>query len=178
MPTPKKEAAVATLKKKLEGAQAVVLADFTGLTVERINELRRQFYKNDAEFYVIKNTLGRIAVRETDMEGLTKYFEGGPTGWAVTSSDPTIPAKVLTEFAKIHKLPALKGGYIDGAVLNAEQIQRVAELPAKPVLVAQVLGLLNAPITGVAGAVNAVMTYLAVAVDEIRKQKEAGSQAA
>lgn len=178
MPTPKKEEAVAALRKKLEGAQAVVLADFTGLTVEGINKLRREFRRNQSEFYVIKNTLGRIAIRETEMEGLEKYFEGGPTGWAVTTADPTGPAKILKEFAKIHKLPTVKGGYIDGAVLNAEQIQRVADLPAKPVLVAQVLGLLNAPITGVAGALSAVMTSIAIAVDEIRKQKEAGGQAA
>lgn len=178
MPTPKKEQAVATLKQMLEGAQAVVLADFSGLDVERINQLRREFRKNGSDFYVIKNTLGRIAAREMNMEELTRCFEAGPTAWAVTSGDPTAPAKVLLEFAKTHKLPQVKGGYIDGAVLSADEVRRVAELPAKPVLIAQIMGLLNAPVTGVAGTIQAVFTSLAVAVDEIRKQKEAGEKAA
>lgn len=178
MPTKRKEEAVETLKKRLENAQAIVLADFTGLDVDGINELRREFRKSESSFFVIKNTLGRIAVRDTDMEGLTKFFEAGPTGWAVTEADPTGPAKVLMEFAKTRNLPQVKGGYIDGAVLTPEEVKRVAALPAKPVLVAQILGLLNAPVTGIAGTLSAVMTSLAVAVDEIRKQKEAGDEAA
>ncbi|RPJ46505.1 MAG: 50S ribosomal protein L10 [Candidatus Latescibacterota bacterium] len=177
MPTPKKVETVATLKRKLDGAQGVVLADFTGLTVEGISRLRREFRKSGSEFYVIKNTLGKIAARDMQMGGLEKFLDHGPTGWAVTTADPTSPAKILMDFARTNNnIPAVKGGYIDGAVLNAEEIKRVANLPPKAVLVAQIMGLVNAPIRGVASTVYAVMASLAVATDEIRKQKEgAGS---
>ncbi len=172
MATPKKAEAVAVLKKKLESSQGVVLADFTGLDVENMTALRREFRKNGSEFLIVKNTLARLAVRESGMEGLGRYLEG-PTGWAMAMEDPVSAAKVLMEFAKTHQFPKVKGGYIEGAVLSPEEVLRVADLPAKPVLVAQILGLIVAPIQGVAGAVHAVMTSLAVAVDEIKKQKEA-----
>ncbi len=176
MTTPRKEKSIAALKGKLEGVQSVVLTDFTGLDVEGMTELRREFRKNNAHFMVIKNTLGRIVVRDLKLDGLEKYLESGPTGWAVTSADPTAPAKVLKDFAKVHKVPTVKGGYIDGAALTPEEVQRVADLPTKPVLVAQILGLLNSPVQGIAGTIHAVMTSLAVAADEIRKQKEAGGE--
>ena len=176
MPSEKKVEAVAALKEKLEGAQAVVLADFTGLDVEKLNELRREFRKSDSRFYVFKNTLGRLAVREVGMEGLEQFLEG-PTGWAVAVGDPVAPAKVIKEFAKTHELPKVKGGYIDGAVLMPEEVKRVADLPPKPILVAQVLGLVQGPVTGVAGTLKSVISSLAVAVEEIRKQKEAGGEA-
>jgi len=172
MSTPRKKEAVAELKKRLDGAQAVVLAAFTGLAVEGMSKLRREFRKNDSTFYIVKNTLGRIAVRDLDMEGLETYLEHGPTGWAVTAADPTAPAKVLAEFAKTHKVPTVKGGYMDGAILSPDEVKRVASLPPKPVLVAQILGLLQSPVQGVVTATNAVMTSLAVAVNEIKKKRE------
>jgi large subunit ribosomal protein L10 len=173
MPTAKKVDSVATLKKKLENAQAVVLADFTGLNVEGISKLRREFRKNKSEFFVIKNTLGKIAARDMKMEGLERFLDRGPTGWAVTSADPTAPAKILMEFARTHgDRPVVKGGFIDGSVLSADEVKKVANLPPKAVLVAQIMGLVNAPLQGVVSTVHAVMTSLAVAADEIRKQKE------
>jgi len=82
----------------------------------------------------------------------------------------------LMEFARTHNnMPAVKGGFIDGAVLNADQVQKVASLPPKTVLVAQIMGLVNAPMQGVVSTIHAVMTSLAVAADEIRKQKEGGA---
>lgn len=177
MATAKKEEAVAALRKRLEDAQSVVLADFTGLDVEGMTALRSEFRKNESSFFVVKNTLGRIAIRERKLAGLDRFLEAGPTGWAVTSADPTSPARVLMEFAKTHGRPVVKGGFFDGAFLTAEDVGRVANLPPKPVLVAQILGLLQAPVQGVAGTLHAVMTSLAVAADEIRKQKEAGGGA-
>jgi len=173
MPTPRKVEAVETLRAKLADAQGVVLADFTGLDVQKISELRREFRKNDSEFFVVKNTLGLIAAKECGMEGLEEYLDG-PTGWAVTSADATAPARVIKEFHRVHSLPKVKGGFIDGAVVSPDQVVRIADLPAKPVLVAQILGLIQSPIQGVAGVLHAVMTHLAVAADEIRKQKETG----
>ncbi|MFH1681232.1 MAG: 50S ribosomal protein L10 [Candidatus Eisenbacteria bacterium] len=175
MPTPRKVESVATLKKKLESAQAVVLADFTGLSVDGISRLRREFRKSGSEFFVIKNTLGRIAARDMNMEGLERFLDRGPTGWAVAIADPIAPAKVIKDFAKANNdLPVVKGGFIDGSVLSAVEIARVADLPPKPVLVAQIMGLVNAPMQGVVSTVQAVMTSLAVAVEEIRKKKEGG----
>ncbi|MBN1827438.1 MAG: 50S ribosomal protein L10 [Candidatus Eisenbacteria bacterium] len=175
MPTPRKVEAVETLRAKLANAQAVVLADFSGLDVGKISQLRREFRKNDADFIVVKNTLGLIAAKECGMAGLEPYLEG-PTGWAVTSADPTAPARVIKEFSRTHTLPKVKGGFIDGVVISPEEVVKIADLPSKPVLVAQIMGLIQSPIQGIAGSIHAVMTYLAVAVDEIRKQKEAAGK--
>ena len=107
------------------------------------------------------------------MEGLDEYLDG-PTGWAVTDGDAVSPAQVLSRFAKEHKLPKIKAGYFDGVAATAEEVNKIAELPTKPVLIAQILGLIQSPVQGLAGGLHAVMTGLAVAVEEIRKQKEAG----
>jgi large subunit ribosomal protein L10 len=175
MPTPRKVESVATLRKKLENAQAVVLADFTGLNVDGVSRLRREFRKSGSEFFVIKNTLGRIAARDMNMEGLGRFLDRGPTGWALAIADPVSPAKILMDFAKANNnIPVVKGGFVGGAVLTADEIRRFANLPPKPVLVAQIMGLVNAPAQGIAGTIRAVMTSLAVATDEIRKKKEGG----
>lgn len=173
MPTPKNVEAVASLRDKLEKAQSVVLADFTGLDAQKINELRREFRNNDSELLVIKNTLGILAARESGMADLEQYLEG-PTAWAMAHKDPTAPARVLKEFRKLHKLPRVKGGFIDGIVISPDQVRKVADIPPKPVLVAQILGLIQSSTQGIGGVLRAVMTSVVVAVDEIKKQKETG----
>ncbi len=173
MATATKVELVADLAERFKGAQGVVLADFTGLTVEKITELRRACLKGESKFYVVKNTLAKLALKEAGITGLDQYLEG-PTGWAITEVDAVAPAKVLSDFAKANKLPRIKAGYIDGSVLDAAGVGAIADLPPKPVLIAQIAGLINAPVTGIAAGLNAVMQGLAVGLDEVRKQKEAG----
>jgi len=173
MATAIKVETVEELARKLGNAKGVVLADFTGLNVENITQLRRNCRASETEFVVVKNTLARLAVKEAGLDGLEAYLQG-PTGWAITRADSVTPAKVLSDFAKEHKLPKIKGGYIDGNALSPDQVERIAELPTKPVLIAQILGLIQSPVQGLAGGLHAVMTGLAIAVEEIRKQKETG----
>lgn len=173
MATAQKVELVADLTEKLKSAQGVVLADFTGLTVEKITKLRRACLAGESQFYVVKNTLAKRALKEAGIEGLDEYL-AGPTGWAITEVDAVAPAKVLSDFAKENDLPKIKAGYIDGSVLNADDVGAIAKLPSKPVLMAQIAGLIQAPVTGIAAGVNAVMASLAIAMEEVRKQKEAG----
>lgn len=173
MPAAKKIELVEELKTKLENAQGVVLADFTGLDVEKLTQLRRECRKSDSTFFVIKNTLALRAIEEVGMGGLGEFLEG-PTGWAITGGDAVTPAQVLSEFSREHQLPKIKGGFFDGVVASAEDVATIASLPAKPVLIAQILGLIQSPVQGLAGGLNAVVASLARAVEEIRKQKEAG----
>lgn len=173
MATATKVELVADLAERFKSAEGVVLADFTGLTVEKITELRRACLKGESKFYVVKNTLAKLALKEAGITGLDEYLEG-PTGWAITEVDAVAPAKILSDFAKDNKLPKIKAGYIDGSVLDAEGVGVIAKLPSKLVLIAQIAGLINAPLTGIAAGMNAVMQGLAVGLDEVRKQKEAG----
>ncbi|NNE08804.1 MAG: 50S ribosomal protein L10 [Gemmatimonadetes bacterium] len=173
MATATKVELVADLAERFKSAEGVVLADFTGLTVEKITELRRACLKGESQFYVVKNTLAKRALKEAGITGLDEYLQG-PTGWAITEVDAVAPAKVLSDFAKENKLPKIKAGYIDGSVLDAAGVGQIADLPPKPVLMAQIAGLINAPVTGIAAGLNAVMQGLAVGLDEVRKQKEAG----
>lgn len=173
MATARKVQLVEDLRNKLENASGVVLADFTGLDVERLTQLRRECRNTDSSFFVIKNTLALRAIEQVGMEGLGEFLDG-PTGWAITGGDAVTPAQILSNFAKEHKLPQIKGGFFDGVVASAEDVAAIATLPTKPVLIAQILGLIQSPVQGLAGGLNAVVASLAIAVEEIRKQKEAG----
>ncbi len=173
MPTERKVQLIDELTSRLENANGVVLADFTGLDVEGLTQLRRECRNSESSFFVIKNTLALRAIKQVGMEGLGEFLEG-PTGWAISGGDAVAPAQILSNFAKEHKLPTIKGGFFDGVVANAEDVEAIAKLPTKPVLIAQILGLIQSPVQGLAGGLNAVVASLAIAVEEIRKQKEAG----
>ena len=173
MPTARKVQLVEDLKTQLENAQGVVLADFTGLDVKKMTQLRRECRKAESSFFVIKNTLALHAIKEVGMEGLGQFLEG-PTGWAITGGDAVTPAQILNDFSKEHKLHHIKGGFFDGVVASAEEVAAIAILPSKPVLIAQIMGLIQSPMQGLAGGLNEVVASLARALDEVRKQKEAG----
>ncbi len=173
MPAQSKIEAVEAFKERLSTAQGVVIADFSGLDVESITELRRKCRKAETRFLVVKNTLAIHAIKQVGMDGLEEFLSG-PTGWAIADSDPIAPAKILSDFAKEHKLPKIKGGFIDGRVVSPDEVAEVAKLPSKPVLIAQIAGLINAPVQGIAGGIQAVLASLALAVEEVRKVKEAG----
>ena len=172
MPTAEKITVVEELAKELGASKGVYLADFTGLTVEKITTLRRAFRKSGTRFVVSKNTLARIAIAGTAMEPLSEQMHG-PTGIAYSHSNSVAPAKVLADFLKENAGFTIKGAYVDGAILNAEQIGDVAKLPSKEVLIAQALGIVQSPMRGLVTVINGVMTGVVVAIEEIRRKKEA-----
>jgi large subunit ribosomal protein L10 len=166
----KKTELVGELKDKLSGASAVYYTDFTGLNVKRMTELRRRFRKAGVEYVVIKNTLALRAVNES---GLVGERLRGPTGLVVTT-DPVLGAKVLTDFAKEHdQKPAIKGGIFDGRALDVAQVKQLADMPSREQLLSTLGAAMQAPMSGMLGAMNALFTNFAGALDALKQQKEA-----
>src|SRR6476646_5742217 len=143
-----KDQLVAELKQKLESATALYYTDFTGLNVKRMTELRRRLRKAKVEYVVIKNTLALRAVNES---GLVGERLKGPTG-LVVATDPVEAAKILTDFAKANdQKPAVKGGMFDGASIDAAQVKRLAAMPSREQMLAELAGGLQAPLSAMLG---------------------------
>lgn len=174
---PEKQASVAELKEKFASAKSVILADNKGLSVAEATKLRRELRGVGAEFKVAKNTLIRIAARESGIEGLDTYLEG-PTTLAFSYEDEVAAAKKLKEIFAKEKNPKLimKAGVLEGRVIDAEGVKGLADLPAKEVLLAQVLGGIQAPLQGVVGALNGLLASFAYALDaRINQLEETGA---
>lgn len=172
-----KEILVKQLVTKLKEVNAIYLADFTGLNVETMTQLRRELRKEavtagtEIEFKVIKNTLINIAAKEAGIDGLEPYLEG-PTVVAL-GNDIATSAKVLTDFADKHEgKPQVKAGVVEGNIFNAEQVKDLAKLPPREVILAQVLGALQSPIRGFASLLNETVSKFVRTVDAIAKAKE------
>ncbi len=172
MATPEKVAVVEELTRELASSKGVYLADFTGLSVEKITQLRRAFRKSRSQFVVAKNTLAKRAIKGSPLEPLSEHFRG-PTGIAYSTEDPVAPAKVLADFGKENEAFKIKVAYVQGSLLNAKQIGAIAGLPPREVLIAQALGVIQSPMRGLVTVLSGVLTGLVVALEQIRKQKEA-----
>lgn len=164
---------VADIKTKLENASGVVLADYRGLTVAQVTQLRVQMRNAGVEYRVLKNTLVSRAANEVGIQGLDPYL-AGPTAFAF-SADPVAPAKVLAEFAKTNKVKtfAIKAGIVEGKVVGPDGVKALADLPPREVLLAQVLRGIQAPLTGMANVLQGPIRKLGYALEEVRKLKAA-----
>jgi large subunit ribosomal protein L10 len=163
-----KEALVSELETKIKGAKALYYTDFTGLNVKQVTDLRRRFRKNGVEYVVIKNSLALRAVNQSGLAG-TKLK--GPTG-IVIGKDPVAAAKVLTDFAKEFEKPAVKGGLLDGKAIDKAQIAKLATMPSREQLLANLGAALQSPLAGFAGALNGVLSTFAGALEALRAQRE------
>ena len=145
-----KQAIVADLTNKLQNAAAGVLVDYKGITVAEDTALRAELRKNNVEYAVVKNTLLRFAVDNCGMNELDSLLSG-TTSLAICHDDPVAPARVVNDFAKkIDGRFEIKGGFMDGKVMPLNEVMALAEIPPLPVLRAQVLGTMLAPISGLA----------------------------
>jgi large subunit ribosomal protein L10 len=164
-----KEQLVSELKEKIGGAKALYYTDFTGLNVTRTTELRRRLNKANVEYVVIKNTLALRAVNES---GLVGERLRGPTG-LVMAKDPVEAAKILTEFAKTNdQRPAVKGGLFDGAAIDAGQVKRLAAMPSREQMLAELGAGLQSPLSAMLGVMNSLLTNFAGALEALKTQKE------
>ena len=156
-----KKAIVDALADKMQGSTAAVFVDYKGITVAQDTELRNKFRDAGVEYTVVKNTLTRFAANKIGYNQFDALLNG-TTSLASTTGDPIAPARIVCEFAKKNKnVLKIKGGFVEGSVLSAEQLQGFGELPSKNALVAQVLGTFLAPISA-----------LAFVLDSVRQQKE------
>ena len=165
-----KKLIVEEIKQKLEAATLVVFADYRGLNVAEMSELRQKLRQPGVEIKVLKNTTLGFALKQTGHEELIPEITG-PNAVIFSNSDPVGPAKVLFEFAKIHKKFQIKIGILDRQTIAADKIKVLAELPSKEVLVATVLGTLQAPITSFVRVLNANIVGFVRALDQIREKK-------
>lgn len=157
-----KKQIVSDYAEKIGKCKSFVLIDYRGLTVAEDTALRVALRKENVEYKVVKNRLILRAIEQAGIEGIDASVFEGPTAIAISYEDAVAPAKVLTDNAKKTKKTALKGGVVEGKVLTVDEIEKVATIPAKPVLVAQLLGMMQSPVRS-----------LAVVLSEIAKKQEA-----
>lgn len=168
---PEKVAKVAELKELLTNSKCAILVDFCGLTVAQDTVLRRKMREAGVNYSVVKNTLLRIAAEEAGIEGLEAVLEHN-TAIAVAPEDPVAVAKIICEFAKENKALKVKIGVLDGKVISADEIKALAALPPKEVLIAKMLGSMNAPISGFVNVLQGTIRNVVYALEAVRKQKE------
>ena len=170
MKRPEKERLVAELKAKLDGAKALYYTDFTGLNVKRMTDLRRRLRKANVEYVVIKNTLALRAVNES---GLVSTRLKGQTG-LVIAKDAVAAAKVLADFAKENDArPAVKGGLLEGKMLDVDQVKKLATIPSREQMLAELGAGLQSPLAAFAGALSGLLFMFVGALEALRTQKQA-----
>jgi large subunit ribosomal protein L10 len=163
-----KEQLVAELKDKIKSAPALYYTDFTGLNVKRMTDLRRRMRKANIEYVVIKNTLALRAVNES---GLVAERLRGPTG-LVVARDPVTAAKLLQDFAKENdQKPTVKGGMLDGHAIAVDQVKRLASMPSREQMLAELGAGLQSPMAAFVGALNGLLYMFAGALDALHQQR-------
>jgi len=171
-----KEARVEELKKQLTSKSSVLLGDFTGMDVATATEMRQRLREASVEYRVVKNSLAKLAMEEAGFSALTEHMTG-PNGFVMTDGDAAIAAKIMVEFETSKKTPQIRTGIIDAAVVTAAEIRRIAELPSREVLLAQIAAGFQAPVAGLARLLNELSRKLVATLDAVAKQKGAESGA-
>lgn len=157
-----KAAKVNEIAEKIQKAQSVIMFDYRGLTVAEVTDLRNEMRKEGVEYVVLKNQAVARACDEAKIDSSIKDLLHGPSAFAFGYEDAVAPARILKAFIKKSKKCAFKGGIVDGAVTSAKDVEAIADLPSREVLIARLLGSMMSPISG-----------LAIVLDQIAKSKEA-----
>ncbi|MDI9519733.1 MAG: 50S ribosomal protein L10 [Bacillota bacterium] len=164
---------VSQIVERLNTSRSMVMVEFKGITVEEITALRVKFREAGVDYVVLKNSLMQRALKETGIEGLDELLVG-PSAFAFGMKDEVAPARIITEFidqSKSDKM-SIKAGIVENKVIDKNAVIALSKLPPREVLVAKMMGSLNAPITNFVGVLSATLRSLVYAVDAIRKQKE------
>ncbi len=159
-------------KKQFENAKVAVVADYRGLSVEEITELRRNLQKEQADLTVTKNTLFKVASKDSKFEVIQELMQG-PTAVAFGYGDEVAAAKILAKFIKENKKGEIIGAVLEGKILTKEEAARLATMPSKEELYAKILGSINSPASGIIYSINGVMSALVRAINAVKDQKSA-----
>lgn len=151
-----KKQIVADLVETLKSAQAGVLVDYRGITVEQDTILRSKLREAGVEYKVVKNTLTRFAANEVGFQELDEQLNG-PTALAISTTDAVAPAKVISDFAKEVEAIQIKAGFVDGKVISLDEVKTLAATPSRDVLIAKIMGSLNAPISKLVRTLQALV---------------------
>jgi len=169
-----KESFVAGFQDRVRETSVIYLTDFSGLDVKSMTQLRHRLREAGAEYMVVKNRLVLRVLRDLDMEvpELTEHLVG-PTGVVIAGESPVESAKALSDFAKAHdNRPAFKVGMVDQSIVVAEQFDRLAKLPPREELLAQLAGVLQAPLAGLLGVLQAKLQETAGVLEALRASRE------
>lgn len=174
--TEQKKAIVANLKDILTSSKGAVITSYKGLTVAQDTALRVELRKAGVTYHVIKNTMTRIAAKEAGLDDMIQYLEG-TTAMAYSADDAVAPAKVISEFIKKNNLAeeeklVVKGGIVEGKVVTPDEVKAIASLPSREVLIAKLLGSMQAPVSNTVGVMGAMLRSIVTVLDAVRKQKE------
>lgn len=162
---------VHNISERFEKAKAMVFANYRGLKVAEMTELRTKLRENGVMMKVVKNRLVKRVLKERGLDELAQFFTD-PMAIASADADPVAPAKILVEFAKTHAALSLKAGFMDGELLTKAQIEQLAILPSKDELLARALASMNAPASNFVGVLAALPRQVVTVIDAIRKKKE------
>jgi len=161
---------VTGLAERLSRSPALYVTDFTGLPVKRMTELRRKLRGVGVGYVVVKNTLAARAFREVKIAGLDDVLAGA-TGLVFATPDPVGAAKILSDFHKEFQQPTVKAGLLEGRRITGEEIKRLATLPSREALLAQLAGAFQAPMAGFVGALNGLLLQWLGALEALRVQR-------
>lgn len=171
MPTrEEKEKMLQEVKERLGNSKVAIMADYRGLDVAAMTKLRVRLREKGSELKVVKNTLTLKAAKELGYEGLDPYLEG-PTAIAFSSEDLVAAAKVFAEFAKEYKIFEIKGGLLEGKSIDVKAVRSLADLPPREVLLGKLLGGMQSPMYGFAGALQGLLRNLVYVLEAVRKQQ-------
>jgi large subunit ribosomal protein L10 len=177
MPTGKKQAMAAQLAERLSRSHLVVLTDYRGLNMKDLTSLRRGLEKAGAGYHVVKNTLLALALGQVSIQGLDRYLVG-PTAVVFAYEDPINSARVLKEQVLNFPSVQIRGGWMEGRVLSADAVKALADLPSRPVLLGQVVGMLQGPMASLVSTLAGAMRQLLYVLQaRVEKGPEPGAEA-
>jgi len=164
-----KETIVRELKEKFEKSTVAILSDYRGLNVAEVTRLRRRLREAGCEFKVAKNTLTGLVAKQIGLEDLEPYLEGQVA--IAFGKDPVTPARILSDFIREAKKMEIKAGVLEGKVIDADGVKVLADLPPREVLLARVLGGMQAPLYSFAGVLQGTLRSFVYALEAVRKQR-------
>jgi len=167
-----KEQIVAELAQRLGEIKAAFIADYRGINVEQVTQMRRELVAAGVDYRVVKNSLLKLASKDTPAAELEKFC-AGPTAIAMAGEDVVAPAKILTKYADTIPAFELKAGVLDGKLINVEEIKALSKLPSREELLAKALASMNAPVSNFVGTIAAIPRSLVQVLSAIAQSKAA-----
>jgi large subunit ribosomal protein L10 len=171
-----KAATVADITARLKASSTAVLADYRGMTVGQMRDLRSRLRDGGIEMIVVKNTLARRAANAAGYEWLGEELVG-PIAMLFAADDVSAPARILNDYIRANRKMVIKGGLLEGQVIKADAVTELADLPSREVLLSRLLGAMQAPLSSLASVLQAPMSKLARTLDAVRIKKESESPA-
>ena len=170
MPSKNNIEKVKELSELISKAKAIYFTEYHGLSVTEVTKLRREFFKAKVEYRVAKNTLIKLAAKDSEIVGIDQYLTGS-TALAISYDEPVSPAKIIKEFNKDGDLPNVKGILFDGEVIAGEQFNRIADLPSKEESLSKLVAMLQSPIQKFASTLSSPMQNIVGVLNSLKENK-------